>query len=134
MARSAEAIRQLAHHLYADEPLVEERRAQPGVREVATGADRAHQDRGFCSRLDVGESIPGWHGRVKKTGPQAFGKSRGGWNTKIHLVAANARTAITFALSPGNAHDAPEGRALLRELGPMPDGLSLLMDRAYQGD
>ena len=52
------------------------------------------------------------------------------------MVAANARTAITFALSPGNAHDAPEGRALLSELGPMPKelGLSLLMDRAYEGD
>jgi transposase len=24
------------------------------------------------------------------------------------MVAANARTAITFALSPGQAHDAPE--------------------------
>ena len=52
----------------------------------------------------------------------------------MHLVAANARTAITFALSPGNAHDAPEGRALLTELGPMPEGLPMLMDRAYEGD
>ena len=50
------------------------------------------------------------------------------------MVAANARTAITFALSPGNAHDAPEGRALLSELGPMPEKLCLLMDRAYEGD
>jgi transposase len=69
-----------------------------------------------------------------KNGPQAIGKSRGGWNTKVHLVAANARTAITFALSPGNAHDPPEGRALLTELGPMPEGLPMLMDRAYEGD
>ena len=42
---------------------------------------------------------PGRHRRFKKNGPQAIGKSRGGWTTKIHLVAANARTAITFALS-----------------------------------
>jgi hypothetical protein len=42
------------------------------------------------------------------------------------MVAADARTAITFALSPGNAHDAPEGRELLRDLGPMPEGLPLL--------
>jgi hypothetical protein len=27
---------------------------------------------------------------LKKNGPQAIGKSSGGWNTKIHLVAANA--------------------------------------------
>ena len=49
---------------------------------------------------------------------------------KIHLVAADARTAITFALAPGNAHEAPEGRAWLEALGPMPEGLPLLMDRA----
>jgi transposase len=36
-------------------------------------------------------------------------------------------------LSPGNAHDAPEGRALLADLGAMPEGLPLLMDRAYEG-
>ena len=45
-----------------------------------------------------------------KNGPQAIGKSRGGWTTKIHMVAADARTAITFALSPGQAGDAPHAR------------------------
>ncbi len=77
---------------------------------------------------------PNGTGALKKNGPQAIGKSRGGWNTKIHLVAADARTTITFALSPGQAHDAPEGRELLRDLPPMPKGLPLLMDRAYEGD
>jgi hypothetical protein len=33
------------------------------------------------------------------------------------MVAADARTAVVFALSPGNAHDAPEVRALLEDLG-----------------
>jgi transposase len=50
------------------------------------------------------------------------------------MVAADARTVITFALSPGNAHDAGEGQALLEALGPMPEGLPLLMDRAYEGN
>ncbi len=67
-----------------------------------------------------------------KNGPQAIGRSRDEWTTKIHLIAANARTAITIALSPGNAHDAPEGRELLRDLGPIP-GMPLLMDCAYEG-
>ena len=44
------------------------------------------------------------------------------------------RTAITFALSPGQAHDAPQGRDLLAGLGPLPAPLPLLMDRAYQDD
>jgi transposase len=50
------------------------------------------------------------------------------------MVAANARTAVVFALSPGQDHDAPQGRALLEQLGPMPEGIPLLMDRAYEGD
>jgi transposase len=50
------------------------------------------------------------------------------------MVAANARTAITFALSPGQAHDAPEGRKLLRQLGQAPQGVHLVMDRAYEGE
>jgi len=50
------------------------------------------------------------------------------------MVAANARTAITFALSPGQAHDAPAGRALLRKLGEAQWPIHLLMDRAYEGE
>ena len=50
------------------------------------------------------------------------------------MVAANARTAVTFALSPGQAHDVPEVRKLLTKLGPQNPGPFLLMDRAYQGD
>ncbi|HYS87243.1 MAG TPA: IS5 family transposase [Bradyrhizobium sp.] len=77
---------------------------------------------------------PDGTGAPKKNGPQAIGKSRGGWTTKIHMVAADARTAITFALSPGQAHDAPEGRKLLHKLGKTPWPIHLLMDRAYEGD
>ena len=50
------------------------------------------------------------------------------------MVAADARTAITFALSPGQAGDAPEGRKLLQRLGKAPWPIHLLMDRAYEGD
>ncbi|MDO9253336.1 IS5 family transposase [Hydrogenophaga sp.] len=77
---------------------------------------------------------PDGTGAFKKNGPQAIGKSRGGWNTKIHMVAADARTAVTFSLSPGQAHDAPEGRRLLSSLGPTSRPVHLLMDRAYEGN
>ena len=50
------------------------------------------------------------------------------------MVAADARTVITVALSPRHAHDAPEGHKLLRRLGNAPWPLHLLMDRAYEGD
>jgi hypothetical protein len=50
------------------------------------------------------------------------------------MVAADAQTALTFALSPGQAHDAPEGRTLLHRFGRLPRPIHLLMDRAYEGD
>ena len=79
-----------------------------------------------------------------------MGKSRGGWNTKIHMVSSDDRTAVAFALSPGQAHDAPEGRKLLEGMGKLPDapapgavggaapavvaGTALVMDKAYEDD
>jgi len=48
------------------------------------------------------------------------------------MVAADARTAITFALSPGQASDAVEGRKLLGGIGPLPVPLHLVMDGAYE--
>ena len=77
---------------------------------------------------------PDGTGALKKNGPQAIGKSRGGWTTKIHMVAADARTAVTFSLSPGQAHDAPEGRKLLTRLGSQGQKPFLIMDRAYEGN
>jgi transposase len=50
------------------------------------------------------------------------------------MVAANARAAITFSLSPGQASDSVEGRELLAGIGPLPAPLHLIMDKAYQDD
>ena len=48
------------------------------------------------------------------------------------MVAADARTAITFALSPGQASDAVEGRKLLGGIGPLPAPVHLIFDKAYE--
>ena len=50
------------------------------------------------------------------------------------MVAASDRDGVIFALSAGNCGDAPEGRALLQQLGPVDRSIYLLMDRAYEGD
>jgi transposase len=134
MAWSAQAVRQLAHDLYSHESLVEERGAGSRICTVATHADHPREDRSRRLGPYHRHGPSGWHGGVKKNGPQAIGQSRGGWTTKIHLVAADARTAITVALSPGQAHDAPEGRKLLQRVGRMPRPIPRLMDRAYEGD
>ena len=84
---------------------------------------------------------PDGTGALRKLGPQAIGRSRGGMTTKIHMVAADARTAIIYALSPGQDHDGPHGRELLKEMGPPEENaggeqlqLFLVADRAYEGD
>ncbi|GAA0536199.1 hypothetical protein GCM10009097_60160 [Pigmentiphaga daeguensis] len=41
---------------------------------------------------------------------------------------------MIFALSPGQAGDGPQGRALLRRLGRPNRPLHLLMDKAYEGN
>ena len=76
---------------------------------------------------------PDGHGAPTAEGPQAIGKSRGGWTTKIHMLAASARTAVDFCLSPGQDHDGPWGRELLRRNGPVQLRLPLVADRAYEG-
>lgn len=51
------------------------------------------------------------------------------------MVAADARTAIAFSLSPGQVHDAAEGRKLLNTLDMEKfEGISVIMDKAYEGD
>ena len=50
------------------------------------------------------------------------------------MVAADAQRAVTFSLSPGQHHDAPAGRELLRSLPPPVGAVSLIIDRAYEGD
>jgi transposase len=50
------------------------------------------------------------------------------------MVAADARCAIAFSLTPGQAGDAPAGRALMQTLRHLPKRCRLLMDRAYEGN
>jgi hypothetical protein len=90
----------------------------------------AREERGDVVGLHEHQGASRWYRCSKKTS-RSIGKSRGGWNTKIHRVAANDRTAVTFGLAPGQAHDAPEGRRLPQSLGPVSRPIHLLMDRAY---
>ena len=77
---------------------------------------------------------PDGTGVQKKNGRQSIGKSRGGWKTKIHMVVASDRLAMIFRLSGRQAHDAPEGRALLESWDDRVANAPLAMDRAHDGD
>ena len=131
---AAVRIRQLAYSIRSAQPMGEVRRATVGFPSFAANWN----DSSGCPSCFFGfhqyQGAPGWNGCFKKTGKQSIGKSRGGWNTKLHMVAASDRNAVSFELSGGNAHDAPEGRRLLKKRGKVRKGTLLLMDRAYEGD
>lgn len=77
---------------------------------------------------------PDGTGALKKTIHNLSGKSHGGWSTKIHLVAADEKTAVVFSLSQGQVGDAAEGRSPLKRLENKGlEGVSINMDRAYEG-
>ena len=65
---------------------------------------------------------------------QSIGRSRGGLTTKIHMVTASDRSVVGFSLSGGEAHDSPEGIALLAQVERREEQIYILMDRAYEGD
>lgn len=80
------------------------------------------------------EGAPRRNGCFKTSGEQSIGRSRGGLTTKIHMVTASDRAVVGFSLSGGQAHDAPEGIALLEEIQRAKEQKYLLMDRAYEGE
>ncbi|MBP3556349.1 MAG: IS5 family transposase, partial [Thermoguttaceae bacterium] len=74
-------------------------------------------------------------GALKKNGPQAIGRTKGGRTTKIHAIVAGPTTPVALKLTPGNAGDAPVGREILRNLDVKRlKSKFVLMDRAYEGD
>ena len=130
----AQRIRELARDLCLGKPLGEKGGSASGI--FAFAAVRHHPDQGECGKsgFHLYQGAPGWNGCFEKSGVQSIGRTRGGWNTKLHMVAASDRDGVIFALSAGNRGDAPEGRALLRRLGSVDHPVHLLMDRAYERD
>ena len=80
------------------------------------------------------QSASEWNRGFKKSGKQGIGRSRGGLTTKIHMVTASDRAAVSFSLSAGNSGDGPEGRRLLNFTAANEAHRYLIMDRAYEGD
>jgi transposase len=44
----------------------------------------------------------------KNGGDQAWGRSRGGWSTKIHAATIDENCTVALHLTPGQAHDGIE--------------------------
>lgn len=71
-------------------------------------------------------------GRVR--GARVTGRSRGGFGTKIHVVAADERTALGVVITPGQAHDAPVFDAVMCELPEETTAQIVMADRGYDSD
>jgi len=50
------------------------------------------------------------------------------------MAAARFKQVLGFRLTPGQAHDAPPGRELLKSLGIESLQIPLIMDRTYEGN
>ena len=68
----------------------------------------------------------------KNSQKQSIGCSKGGRITKLHLCCTSS-CPLVFHLSPGNSHDAPEGRKLIESIYSKNNNY-LLMDRACKCD
>ena len=77
---------------------------------------------------------PDGTGALKKTVPKPSADPAAVGPPRFIWLPRMLGTAVTFSLSPGQAHDAPEGRQLLNRLGQQHDNPSLIMDRAYEGN
>lgn len=112
----------------------QERRPAKDICRVTGGRDNRSAHRSTRVRQHLVQSTPRRSRGFKKLGEQAIGKSRGGWNTKLHVVSADDKVVVEMHLSSGSSHDAPEGRVSIAAVGESFEGISLLMDRAYEGD
>ena len=134
MEGPAQRIRRLARNLCPGKPLGEKGRFASGVFALTTAGNHSNPSKCGKSGLYLYQGSSRRNGRLEKSGTQSIGRTRGGWNTKLHMVAASDRDGVIFSLSAGNCGDGPEGRSLLRQLGPTDHPVYLLMDRAYEGD
>ena len=126
MESAARPVRAVAHDLHEVQPLGSQRSTHRGVR-------TAHRSRSSGIGLHDGQGPSRRSGGFDQARSPGYRSLPRGLTTKIHMVAANARTAILFALSPGQDHDVPHGRRLLKKAGP-PEQLRLFLvaDRAYE--
>ena len=65
----------------------------------------------------------------EKTADKAVGRTKGGWNTKLHAVVDGLENPVKFLLSAGNAHDSLHAVELLKKVRISES--AVLADRAY---
>jgi hypothetical protein len=115
MARSAVQVRPLAKRVLALAAVGQVRTAGPGATDTSglAGGPRchrldAHNVRAHRTTAGAKDTSPADH---------ALGRSRSGWDTKVHLLTDGMGLALVAALTPGQAGEAPQATALLERVG-----------------
>nr|WP_255435610.1 IS5 family transposase [Paracoccus sp. S1E-3] len=88
---------------------------------------RCHHDRQHAPQ----GSPDGGKPLKRGTRPRAIGRTKGGLNSKLHMICDGLGRPLTFFLSPGQMSDAKGALALLRDL---PPARTLLADKGYDAD
>lgn len=63
---------------------------------------------------------------------QALGGSRGGLNTKVHVIVADNGQPLAMTITGGNCHDNPQAKPLLEQIDIKVD--TIIADKAYDAD
>jgi transposase len=88
-----------------------------------------------ASGFDDGARPSARRRRAKKNGgDQAWGRSRGGWSTKLHAATLDENCAVALHLTAGHAHDGRQFEALYESLDPDNVLEFAALDKGYDAD
>jgi transposase len=127
LARSAGRVWALAQCIHALLALEQDRRLGAGIH----GRQRGPGSGGGVLRQH-GRACPlARRGRPKKHGPQALGRSRGGFGSKVHCVADALGNPLGFTLTGAEQADITQAPALLSQVT---GAQCVIADKGYDAD
>lgn len=127
MAGYAAAAGQLAHDVHALFPVEQERR----VGSYFYARQRRSGSRGSLLRQHSSAGALACRRRPKKHGPQALGRSRGGFGSKVHCVADALGNPLAFTITGAEQADITQAPALLEKAS---GAQTVTADKGYDAD
>jgi len=127
LARSARRVGQLAYHVCPLCALGQGR----GLGAHLRSPQRRSGSRGSDARQHGGTCPPTRRRRPKKHGPQALGRSRGGFATKLHGIVDALGNPLGFTLTGAEQADITQALALLEQA---PGAQAVIADKGYDSN
>ncbi|MEJ0091894.1 MAG: IS5 family transposase [Methylocella sp.] len=129
MERCAQGLRAAQDALQSLHPLEPARRLRPHIRRARwrRSKARAHHDRRHASEGASHSGEPAQKGAL----PRRIGRTKGGLNSKLHVVCDGAGKPLVMLLSEGQMSDHKGARLMLKAL---PPASMLIADRGYDSN